>query len=171
MNPGQKKPQQSKNKWGQKGNSQQHQWGQKGNSQKQQWGQKGNSQQHQWGQKGNSQQNNNKWGQKGNNYQNKGKWTQQFYNKEHKCTVTKIPANLQTQYKSEFKALDVDNNGYLDSKEFKDEGAKISDAFSNFRKGKKPTWYHKGHKNGNNDNDRHHNVDGNNQNGGHRRPG
>merc|ERR1712010_169079 len=132
---------------------------------------KGNSQQHQWGQKGNSQQNNNKWGQKGNDYQNKGKWTQQFYNKEHKCTVTKIPANLQTQYKSEFKALDVDNNGYLDSKEFKDEGAKISDAFSNFRKGKKPTWYKNGHKNGNNDNDRHHNVDGNNQNGGHRRPG
>merc|ERR1711934_113638 len=86
----------------------------------------------------------------GNNYQNKGKWTQQFYNKEHKCTVTKIPANLQTQYKSEFKALDVDNNGYLDSKEFKDEGAKISDVFSNFRKGKKPTWYNKGHKNGNN---------------------
>merc|ERR1719305_1500020 len=69
MNPGQKKPQQSKNKWGQKGNSQQ-----------QQWGQKGNSQQHQWGQKGNSQQNNNKWGQKGNNYQkgnsqqNNNKW-------------------------------------------------------------------------------------------------
>merc|ERR1711934_779542 len=99
----------------------------------------------------------------GNNYQNKGKWTQQFYNKEHKCTVTKIPANLQTQYKSEFKALDVDNNGYLDSKEFKDEGAKISDAFSNFRKGKKPTWYNKGHKNGNNNQN---GGRGGNQNGG-----
>merc|ERR1719326_182315 len=140
------------------------QWGQKGNSKKQQWGQKRNPEQ-QWGQKGNQQQQNkNRWSQK-------GKWTQQFYNKEHKCTVTKIPANLRTQYQSEFKALDVDNSGYLDSKEFKDEGAKISDAFSNFRKGKKPTWYHKGHKNGNNDNDKHHNVDGNNQNGGHRRPG
>jgi len=164
MNPGQKKPQQSKNKWGQKGNSQQQQWGQKqqqwgqkGNSQKQQWGQKGNSQQ-QWGQKGNSQQQQNK-----NRWSQKGKWTQQFYNKEHKCTVTKIPANLQTQYKSEFKALDVDNNGYLDSKEFKDEGAKISDAFSNFRKGKKPTWYNKGHKNGNNNQN---GGRGGNQNGG-----
>merc|ERR1719326_1068376 len=156
---------QKKQQWGQQGNSQKQQWGQKGNSQKQQWGQKRNPEQ-QWGQKGNSQQQQNK-----NRWSQKGKWTQQFYNKEHKCTVTKIPANLRTQYQSEFKALDVDNNNYLDSKEFKDEGAKISDAFSNFRKGKKPTWYHKGHKNGNNDNDRHHNVDGNNQNGGHRRPG
>lgn len=85
--------------------------------------------------------------------------------------MTKIPAKVQTQYQSEFKALDVDNNGFLDSKEFKDEGAKISDAFSNFRKGKKPTWYNKGHKNGKNDSDKHHNVDGNNQNGGHKRPG
>merc|ERR1719326_2111785 len=151
---------QNQQQWGQK----KQQWGQQGNSKKQQWGQKRNPEQ-QWGQKGNQQQQNkNRWSQK-------GKWTQQFYNKEHKCTVTKIPANLRTQYQSEFKALDVDNNNYLDSKEFKDEGAKISDAFSNFRKGKKPTWYHKGHKNGNNDNDRHHNVDGNNQNGGHRRPG
>ena len=119
------------------------QWGQKDRySQKQQSGQKDRySQIQQWrqkqrGQKGDSQQ------------QQKGKWTQQFYNKEHKCTVTKIPAEKQAQYESEFKALDVDNNGYLDSKEFKDEGAKISDAFSNFRKGKKPSWYNKGNKNG-----------------------
>ena len=63
--------------------------------------------------------------------------------------MTKIPAKSQTQYKSEFNALDVDNNGYLDSTEFKDEGAKISDAFSNFRKGKKSSWYNKGNKNGN----------------------
>merc|ERR1711934_250029 len=128
------------------------QWGQKGNSKQQQWGQKGNSKQRQWGQKGNSQQNKNRW-------QNKGKWTQQFYNKEHKCTVTKIPKNLQTQYQTEFKALDVDNNGHLDSKEFQDEGEKISEAFSSFRKGKKPSWY-KGNKNGNN------NQNGGRQNGG-----
>merc|ERR1719506_2410090 len=157
---------QKQQQWGQKGNSQKKQWGQKGNSQKQQWGQKGNQQQ--WGQKGNPEQ---QWGQKGNSQQQqnknrwsqKGKWTQQFYNHEHKCTVTKIPANLRTQYQSEFKALDVDNNGYLDSKEFKDEGAKISDAFSNFRKGKKPTWYNKGHKNGNNNQN---GGRGGNQNGG-----
>jgi len=137
-------------------------------SQKQQSGQKDRySQIQQWrqkqrGQKGDSQQQQNK-----NRWSQKGKWTQQFYNKEHKCTVTKIPAEKQTQYQSEFKALDVDNNGYLDSKEFKDEGAKISDAFSNFRKGKKPSWY-KGRKSGKNDSDKTHNVDGNKQIGGHR---
>ena len=63
------------------------------------------------------------------------------------CSVANIPEDQLDKLATQFKALDVNDDGSLDAKEFEDEEAKISEAFSSYRKGQKPSWY-KGRKGG-----------------------
>jgi len=63
------------------------------------------------------------------------------------CSVAKIPKEQQDKLAAQFKALDVSGNDSLEPKEFKGEATKILDAFQNYRKGQKPSWY-KGRKGG-----------------------
>merc|ERR1712151_895702 len=54
----------------------------------------------------------------------------------NKCDLHTIPKDLQHQYAMEFQALDKNNNGYVDTKEFKDKGKQLADVFTNYCKNK-----------------------------------
>jgi len=54
----------------------------------------------------------------------------------NKCDLHTIPKDLQHQYAMDFQALDKNNNGYVDTKEFKDKGKQLADVFTNYRKNK-----------------------------------
>jgi len=55
------------------------------------------------------------------------------------CDLHNIPKDLRQQYAQEFQALDKNNNGYLNTNEFKGKGKQLSDVFTNYRKNK---WQH-----------------------------
>jgi len=55
-----------------------------------------------------------------------------------KCTIN-VPKDKQGEYEFEFKALDKDHNGVLNTAEFKDEGVKLATQFENYRN-KGNTW-------------------------------
>merc|ERR1712151_131119 len=56
------------------------------------------------------------------------------------CDLHNIPKDLQHQYAMEFQAMDKNNNGYLNTNEFKGKGKQLADVFSNYRKNK---WQHR----------------------------
>jgi len=87
---------------------------------------------------------NNKWQQKPNRWQkgqNDGQKDWQKHKGGKTCSLKRVPPTAQQKYAEEFKSLDVNDNKSLDAKEFSGEEAKIADAFHNFRKHKKPSWY------------------------------
>jgi len=91
----------------------------------------------------------NRWSQKkgGQDGKGKGKGKGRDGKSKGACSVVRIPKKNLDELAAQFKALDVSGDGSLEPSEFKGEETKILDAFQNYRKGQKPSWY-KGRKGG-----------------------